>query len=290
MLRLINMKILFFYVAFLIFISNTANADQFCFALAETYYEQVYCQLQAKAQTKNLPSFNQFKKNNEQVQASLLKRAAERNGIKLPLPMKKPPVAIENKLAVMETGVATKAKPAVAERSPVQTSRAEPIATIQRTVPIVENIFGCELMSKQLKCGNGAFVLVGNKSNQRLAKSALATENKMDLPVYKDGATNQYLTRAYQQYIVKMCEIGLCGVTMTYGKFTYLYQDINSKGLDFAQRFETMYSFLKKDKASMGVSESTAIPQGLVAGDCSPLDNTFYVCEKQGRNFIFARQ
>ncbi len=77
---------------------------------------------------------------------------------------------------------------------------------------------------------------------------------------------------------------------MTYGKFTYLYQDINSKGLDFSQRFETMYSFLKKDKASMGISESTATPQGLVASDCSPLGDSYYVCEKQGRNFIFVRQ
>lgn len=76
MLRLIKMKILSCCVASILMISSAANADQFCFALAETYYEQVYCQLQAKAQTKNLPPFNQFKKNNEQVQASLLKRPA----------------------------------------------------------------------------------------------------------------------------------------------------------------------------------------------------------------------
>ncbi|PUA30047.1 MAG: hypothetical protein B0W54_05830 [Cellvibrio sp. 79] len=278
------------YLFGLLMATSSAYADQFCFALAETYYEQVYCQLQAKAQTKNLPSFNQFKKNNEQVQASLLKRPAERNGIKLPLSLKKPPVVLETKLAVVDTSVIQKANPATAKKSSAQISRAEPIAAISPAVPKVENIFGCELISKQLKCSNGVFTLIGNKSNQRLAKSALVAENKMDLPAYKDGATNQYLTRAYQQYIVKMCEIGLCGVTMTYGKFTYLYQDINSKGLDFSQRFETMYGFLKKDKASMGVSESTATPQGLVASDCSPLGDSYYVCEKQGRNFIFARQ
>ncbi len=279
------------WVGFVLFLlMKPAFAGQFCFALAETYYEQVYCQLQAKAQTKNLPSFNQFKKNNEQVQASLLKRPAERNGIKLPLPIKKPPVAAETRLAVMETSVTTKATPAITQKPTVQIARAEPIAAIHRAAPIVDNIFGCELISKQLQCSNGVFTLVGNKSNQRLTKSALTAENKMDLPVYKDGAANQYLTRAYQQYIVKMCEIGLCGVTMTFGKFTYLYQDIKSKGLDFAQRFETMYSFLKKDKASMGVSESTVMPQGLIAGDCSPLGDRYYVCEKQGRNFIFTRQ
>ena len=36
-------------------LSSGAKADKFCFASAETYYEQVYCQLEAKAQvTQNL--------------------------------------------------------------------------------------------------------------------------------------------------------------------------------------------------------------------------------------------
>lgn len=73
----------------LLLLGSGAKADNFCFAVAETYYEQVYCQLQAKAQVKNLPLFHQFKKNNEHVQYSLLKRPAERNAIKLPSPVKK---------------------------------------------------------------------------------------------------------------------------------------------------------------------------------------------------------
>ncbi|HEY0891459.1 MAG TPA: hypothetical protein VGE32_00300, partial [Cellvibrio sp.] len=79
-------------ISILCVLTASAKADQFCFALAETYYEQVYCQLQAKAQTKGLPPFNQFKKNNETVQASLLKRPAERNGIKLPVRKVQPPI------------------------------------------------------------------------------------------------------------------------------------------------------------------------------------------------------
>ena len=78
-----------FSICILCALAASAKADQFCFALAATYYEQVYCQLQAKAQTKGLPPFNQFKKNDEVVQASLLKRPAERNGIKLPAPVRK---------------------------------------------------------------------------------------------------------------------------------------------------------------------------------------------------------
>ncbi len=264
---------------FLLVVTGSARGDQFCFALAETYYEQVYCQLQAKAQTKNLPAFNQFKKNNEQVQAALLKRPAQRNGIKLPLPVtQKPPVVIPAKPQVQT--------PIVSAKKVV----AESVASVQPGNLHQEHSSGCELLAKQLRCTNGVFELRGNQANQRLAKTALAAGNTMDLPVYKEGAINQYLTRAYQQYIFKMCEIGLCGVTMTYRKFAYLYQDINSKGLDFSQRFETMFGFLKKDKATMGVSESTAIPAGLTAGDCSPLGDSYYVCEKQGRNFIFVLQ
>lgn len=278
------MRYLRLIILFLLVMAGSANADQFCFALAETYYEQVYCQLQAKAQIKSLPPFNQFKKNNEQVQASLLKRPAERNGIALPLPKNKTPVIVETRMSV------TDIQPTATKKPTTQITTIEPAAVIQRAAPIVENVFGCDLISPQLKCTNGVFLLVGNKSNRHLAKLALTADNKMDLPLYNGGTTNQYLTGAYQQYIVKMCEIGLCGVTMTYGKFTFLYQDIKSKGLDFAQRFETMYGFLKKDKASMSVSESVSVPPGLAAGDCSPLGDAYYICEKQGRNFIFIRQ
>lgn len=264
---------------FLFMASASVRADQFCFALAETYYEQVYCQLQAKAQTKNLPPFAQFKKNNEQVQASLLKRPAERNAIKLPVPAVSKPITI----APLKTTVET-------SRIVTKSTSNELNQLVQRTKPVAVGGSACELRGKQLYCGGNSFVLRGNQANQRLAKAVLSVENTMGLPAYQGGETNLYLTRAYQQYISKMCEIGLCGVTMTYGKFTYLYQDITRKGLDFSQRFETMFSFLKKDKANMGVSESAVLPQDVNGRDCNPLGDSFYVCESQGRNFIFVRQ
>ena len=61
------MRYVWVSISILCVLTASAKADQFCFALAETYYEQVYCQLQAKAQTKGLPSFNQFKKNKTDV-------------------------------------------------------------------------------------------------------------------------------------------------------------------------------------------------------------------------------
>ena len=275
-----------FSICILWVLTASAKADQFCFALAESYYEQVYCQLQAKAQTKNLPPFNQFKKNNEQVQFSLLKRPAERNAIKLPAPVKVVPVQVASPQPSIEKTPAplpaqTKVTPSVKSDTKIESTGS---------VQSAGNNSACELLGNQLQCVTGNFSLIGNKANRRLGATALSVENKMALPSYQGGALNQYLTQAYRQYITKMDEIGLGGVTMTYRKFAYLYSDLQSKGLDFSQRFETMYGFLKKDKATMGVSESTRVPAGLVADYCSPLGEHFYVCDLQGRNYIFELQ
>jgi hypothetical protein len=275
------MRYAWFSISILYLLTASAKADQFCFALAETYYEQVYCQLQAKAQTKGLPPFNQFKKNNEAVQASLLKRPAERNGIKLPVRQVQPPIT-------------TVAPPKIINRPQVnlpETVVNEPDSRpLRKPVSEPKNILGCDLLAGQIHCGGQVFKLIGNKANHRLANNALSIDNKMDLPRYQGGALSQYLGHAYARYVAKMCDIGLCGVTMTYGKFAYLYQDLHSKGLDFPQRFEIMYGFLKKDKANMGVSESSRVPQGLSVQDCGALTDTRYVCDYQGRNYIFELQ
>jgi len=272
-----------FSICILCVLTASAKADQFCFALAETYYEQVYCQLQSKAQTKNLPPFNQFKKNNETVQVSLLRRPAERNGIKLPAPARKtqPPTAAIAPQKIITTPQASAPK-AIAN---------EPEAAPMRSVQYESNnTSGCELSGNQIRCGIQVFKLVGNKANHRLANNALSIDNKMDLPRYQSGALNEYLAQAYGRYIDKMCDIGLCGVTMTYGKFAYLYQDLHTKGLDFPQRFEIMYGFLKKDKATMGVSESSGAPKNLSIDKCVALTDMRYVCDHQGRNYIFEAQ
>lgn len=275
------MRYAWFSIYILCVLTASAKADQFCFALAETYYEQVYCQLQAKAQAKGLPPFNQFKKNNEAVQASLLKRPAERNGIKLPAPARKtqPPAA------------AITAQKIIPQVSAQRTVANEPEAVPMRSVKYESNdTLGCELSGNQIHCGLQAFKLVGNKANHRLANNALSIDNKMDLPRYQGGALSEYLAQAYGRYIDKMCDIGLCGVTMTYGKFAYLYQDLHTKGLDFPQRFEIMYGFLKKDKASMGISEASGAPKNLSMDECIAITDMRYVCDHQGRNYIFETQ
>ncbi len=283
------MKILRSVFVAIFFVTPSVMADQFCFALAATYYEQVYCQLQAKAQTKGLPPFNQFKKNNEVVQASLLKRPAERNGIKLPAPTRKAQTPVLTPTSIMPVPVSPVVnKPQV---SVTETVGPESLAELTRTeLDGVKHSAECNLADNQIRCGNHLFKLVGNKANHRLVSGSLSPDNKMNLPGYQGGVLSQYLAQAYAQYINKMCDIGLCGVTMTYGKFAYLYQDLQSKGLDFSQRFEIMYGFLKKDKANMGVSESSNVPQGISLQHCAMLSAQRYVCDYQGRNYIFEMQ
>ena len=267
------------------------NAQSFCFAFAESYYEQVYCQLQARAQTKGLPPFHEFKKNNEQVQAALLKRPAERNAIKLPLPKKSLPVA-----AVPNNPQEPLKRPAPVNPSLSQSTKtaarvgpAEPVAATGRiSTPGLDT--QCRLQTNTLMCGDLSYQLLGNQANSRLKAGVLEAANKMALPEHRGEPLNHYLSGAYAQYIRKMCEIGLCGVTMSYGKFAYLYQDVQSKGLNFSQRFETMFGFLKKDKASLGVSEALPATTGLILEQCAPLADDLVVCPLASRNLVFVRR
>ena len=66
-----------------------------------------------------------------------------------------------------------------------------------------------------------------------------------------------------------------------------MFFDLQEKGLDFSQRFETMYGFLKKDKATMGVSETLTPDSQLETKDCDPLAEHMWVCSRSGRNYLY---
>lgn len=274
-----------FSMLFLLLLAHGAKADNFCFAVAETYYEQVYCQLQAKAQVKNLPLFHQFKKNNEHVQYSLLKRPAERNAIKLPPPVKKVAGVVSAVPSVAPWVIPFGSSAPSSSRNLSEPLIAAPRNTNRAAVPSLPTDSSCELNGRQIRCVDSIYELLGNKANHRLATQALDSHNFMALPSVNTDSRS--LAAAYEKYIGKMCEIGLCGVTMTFRKFAYLYQDLQTKGLDFSQRFETMFGFLKKDKAAMTVSEFISVPVGIKLADCSELGSRYYACDYQSRNYIF---
>lgn len=256
-----------------------AQTPSFCFLSASSYYEQVYCELQARGQTRGLPPFHQFKRNDEVIQAAILKRPAERNGIKLPSPQKPSVQSVE---AVAPDLDLDKSPP------PVLTAVSQSDKTIPAPVAAGS---ACQLHQQHITCGTKRFQLMGNRANHHLAAEALTAANRMALPRYQgaDESTQiqPYLREAYRVYLSKMHEIGLAGATLNYDKFTFLFDDLRSKGLDFTERFETMYTYLKQDKKRMGVSEKLQVDESLQISDCADLSDDFMVCSRAGRNYLF---
>ncbi len=281
------------------FSSGDAYAQSFCFASAGSYYEQVYCELQARGEAKTLPPFYQFKRNDARTQALLLKRPAERIGIDLPMPTS---TVAKPTVATVPSPKPRTPPPSVkpgSQQPASKTSTPQQEGTLSASTGVSsKNLLhssGCQLNAEEIRCGERRFLLTGNRHNQRLAQGVLDADNKMALPVYDGKVTDQaavenYLAEAYRQYIEKMHEIGLGGVTMTYGKFYFLFFDLQEKGLNFSKRFETMYGFLKKDKASMGVSETLAADKDLTTEDCDALAEHMWVCSRAGRNYLYLTQ
>ncbi len=269
-----------FLFGFIGIASLPALADPFCFSRAQSYYEQVYCELQAKAQLQGLPGFEEFKHNSEPVQYSLLKRPAERNRIKLPFAK----ASVQTKPA--QNNLQQEALPPKVKFAKKLPSQAAPAQTFAAS-----DTDGCQLSGEQIRCGGISYKAQGNLRNTRLAAGVLEPENKMAIPERRsDQSESDYLLAAYVQYLKKMREIGLGGVTTSYGKFAFLYRDLGVRGLNFSQRFEIMFGYLKKDKATLGVNEGVSLPTELSLQSCGQLNEELLVCSVQGRNFLFVAE
>jgi len=151
----------------------------------------------------------------------------------------------------------------------------------------------CTLQQLTLGCAGGRYQLLGNKTNQQLPANALAEDHKLALPVYTGAAddtaaVDSYLAKAYDRYLAGMMEIGLGASTMSYTKFANLYHYIVEQHLDFSGRFETMYQFLKKDKAAIGVSTKLSVATGFTPQYCNELEN-FVACDYKGVNYVFTK-
>lgn len=248
-----------------------AQAADFCMLAAQTYYEQLYCEVTAGGGGA-LPRFTDFRRNSPTVQALLLKRPAQRLGIEVAVPRQKSP-----------------ARGAVAAAAG---SRPLPEPAAQMTA-VAAGMAACRLEDGAIVCGQARYALVSNRANGQLAPGALGDGNRMELPAFSGDPTdaasiNRYLYRTYQRYVEKMLAIGLGGSTMNYGKFAYLFRDLSDKGVDFARRFETMYRFLKKDKAGMGGGGRISVDQHLTLADCGGLGERLIVCARAGRNYVYA--
>lgn len=261
-----------------------AASTSFCLSAAESYYQQLYCEIQARGGGAALPGFADFKRNDPTVQALLLKRPAQKLGIEVVMPKRRsPPKRPAAQPSSGNRGDEPVAREANPRRSPSPPGAAMPVTRS-----------GCRLAGREIRCGGDRFALVGNRRNEMLEKGALGAQNRMVLPAY-DGspadssAFRRYLPDAYRRYLEKMLEIGLGGATMTFGKFALLLQDLVTRGVDFRKRFDTMYRFLKQDKRRMAVSERVQPPRGLDLTHCGDVSEALIACSFAGRNYLYQR-
>jgi len=264
---------------FFLLLSSTSHGGDFCLLAAENYYEQLYCEVKAQGQGKRLPSFYDFQKNNEQTQAFLLKRPAARLGIQVVLP--KPQ---RSTYRVQKPVSVTRAKEALVASS---SGSGEVEA---KSNPFAECIFH----PRKIQCAGVSYNLIGNLSNNKLSQEVLEGKNKINIPYFEgeigdQRALSEYLSKAYGQYIFKMLEIGLGGSTFSYNKFVYLYYDVSDKGIDFSQRFETMFGYLKQDKQNLAVSEKLPKNVYFKKERCDWLRKKMVVCDGGQKNYIYQR-
>lgn len=264
----------------------TAQATTFCMLAAETYYQQLYCEVTAGGGGGALPSFADFKRNNPTVQALLLKRPAKRLGIEVALPQSE-----KRKQIAVDPDAPLPSQAAAPERR-AESSARTPVPDAARAALLSAGLAACRLQGAEIACGERRYELTGNRANRHLRAGALGEENRMNLPVFAGNladapSVGNYLYRAYQRYVEKMLDIGLGGATMNYGKFAFLFKDLSEKGVDFAGRFETMYRYLRKDKASIGVSGQVQPDQRLRLVDCGGLGERIIVCARSGRNYVY---
>jgi len=281
----------FYLILFMCFSQHAYAAISKCFVQAETYYEQIYCEIKEHGKGKALPAFIDFKKNNEITQALLLKRDAAALHIYIKMPRRN---SSKKELASRTTKLKQKVAPDNQHTSNSKASSKTNSQTNQSLSPS-SNHTPCSFMGNMITCNTLKFYQIGNKTNSALKHGALNRQNKIGLTPFigkkvQQTKINSYLYKSYVLYIEKMLEIGLGGVTMSFTKFAYLFNDLLEKKIDFASRFETMYSFLKKDKQLLAVSEKITPPNHLTIDDCFKLTNRIYICDNRTRNYVYVKQ
>lgn len=247
-------------------------ADDECMDGAESELEKLYCRVVSEGQGGGLPSPTDFKRNDPQVQALLLRRPAGRLGLEVPKPG-----------APAETDSA----PGLSEAEP-EPARPGP----QEDQPQSWLLADCRLEGQQIACPRRRFDLVSNQPNSQLAEGVLEEDNRLGLRPFEGNrddseAVRRYLSDAYDRYIPKMVDIGLGANTMSFTAFHNAFHTIEDGGVDFARRMERTFNLLKQDKKNLAVKARyhDELPQELSL--CSVINPDIVVCDNVGTNWVY---
>jgi len=253
--------------------TSTGNcADQ-----ARTELERAYCKIKAANSGGTLPSLEELRRNPEKTQRLLLRRPAEQAGIKLP------PEA------------AHKPSPKPVPKASVAGAAREP-ADIPPTPEAAGSgsLSHCQLSGASIRCGKEQFRLQGNLPNNRLLHGVLDPDRPIDFAEFSGNAADPtqvmpYLSTTYQRYLEAMLDIGLGAATMSFTKFHHTFMEAQGKGTQFGKRLSTMFEFLKKDKASMGVQAhyNDEMPESLA--QCMGLGEQLLVCDNVQQNWVYKK-
>jgi len=291
----------FFLIVFLAVLGGASPAVA-CEPVAGNEYEKVYCQLKRSGRGESLPSLHDFRKNPPLMQALLLKKPAERAGIPLRIPERGNAETVDQQLELLLTAPPPTVinptrvgKPAFQQVTPPP--QAPVIADLPASLvalPPVSSIENCQLREFELWCADARYRLVTNQINQHLEEGVLSHRHLLKLPSLQASRADKaererYLQQAYTRYIEGMMEIGLGAATMSYTKFVSVYRFNVSQHLDFVERFEKVYAFQKKEKASIGISTRPAIAPGFTTRYCSELKPELLACEHGKENYLFVK-
>lgn len=249
----------------------------------KTELEEVYCELEDRGASQGLPSIFEFRKNPPQTQALLLKKPAQRMGIKMPSPG-------EAKATSPPDTPAAAAEPVIRDKQEPPVSATGGIAN-----PLVNNgLDDCRLNRERIVCGAESYILQTNLQNRQLAAHAL-DENRLLLPArtaleYRDKNVQYYLSSIYPYYLEKMLEIGLGDATMSYTKFAATYDDITQRGESFTGRFAKMYELLKTERKSNAVKARYNDNFPASISQCMRASRALLVCDDIQQNWIYRKQ
>ncbi|MDI9243886.1 hypothetical protein [Marinobacter sp. CHS3-4] len=257
-------------------LSMEASANERCLSAADTDLERLYCEVISEGGGAGLPSQPDFNRNDPQVQALLLKRPAQRLGLKVPKPTRS-----QNEQSALTPQAAERSEP----RQEQQTqSEPEPKTELA----------GCRLNGKRIRCSQGDYRLAENQRKSALEEGVLEPDNQLRLEPFEgsledEGAVIPYLSRAYDQYIPKMLRIGLGANTMSFTAFHNAFHTLEGGGVDFSDRMAETYELLKQDRQQLGVKTRyhDDLPDNLSL--CDFINRDVLVCDNVGTNWVYVR-
>lgn len=254
-----------------------ADTENQCSSQANTKLEHTLCEIKTKGSSTSLPSLNEFRKNDARMQYLLLKRPAKRLGITLPKP--------------------SSAKPKPKPASISQTYKKPAIITkngrekTQPTVNINNKLDECTLLNDRLKCPFSNYDLVTNAPLRNLDRTSLSSNNTLSIEkaTKADQSDLRYNTQVYRTYIEKMLSIGLGYSTMSFTKFSYIYNDSIAQGHDFPERMFDMFELLKTERKTNGIKAryDNKIPESI--SWCMNLSEALIVCDNKEQNWVYKK-